>query len=164
MKNWTTLHPSPIGPLRIVVDDMGRLKAIDFHGDETPPADATESGAKCSHVTRQLDEYFAGERRAFELELAPDGTEFQHSCWTALQRIPFGETISYMELARRVGRPKAIRAVGQANGRNPIPIVVPCHRVIGADGKLTGFGGGIPLKRRLLEHEGVLDGASLFAS
>ena len=105
----------------------------------------------------QLSEYFAGERTTFELPIAPDGTEFQRQVWTALRAIPFGGTISYGELARRVGDPKAMRAVGAANGRNPIPIIVPCHRVIGADGSLTGFGGGLDRKRWLLAHEGAME-------
>jgi methylated-DNA-[protein]-cysteine S-methyltransferase len=101
----------------------------------------------------QLTEYFAGERATFELPLAAEGTGFQHKVWNALCEIPYGETISYGELARRIGQPSAARAVGLANGSNPLPIVVPCHRVIGADGSLTGFGGGIERKRWLLAHE-----------
>ncbi len=101
----------------------------------------------------QLTEYFAGERSAFDLPLAPEGTSFQRKVWSALCEIPYGETISYGELARRIGQPTAARAVGLANGSNPLPIVVPCHRVIGADGSLTGFGGGIERKRWLLTHE-----------
>jgi methylated-DNA-[protein]-cysteine S-methyltransferase len=101
----------------------------------------------------QLAGYFAGERVAFDLPLAPEGTSFQRKVWSALCEIPYGETISYGELARRIGQPTAARAVGLANGSNPLPIVVPCHRVIGADGSLTGFGGGIERKRWLLAHE-----------
>lgn len=101
----------------------------------------------------QLGEYFAGRRRAFDLPLAPRGTDFQRRVWRALGEIPYGRTISYGELARRIGNPGASRAVGLANGANPLPIVVPCHRVIGADGSLTGFGGGLPIKRRLLALE-----------
>ena len=103
----------------------------------------------------QLEEYFAGERTDFDLRTELDGTPFQREVWAALTRIPYGETISYGELARRVGRPKGPRAVGQANGRNPIAIIVPCHRVIGADGSLTGFGGGLDRKEWLLSHEGL---------
>jgi methylated-DNA-[protein]-cysteine S-methyltransferase len=102
---------------------------------------------------RQLREYFAGQRTRFDLPLHPAGTAFQRDVWSELQRIPYGETISYGELARRVGHPAAARAVGAANGANPIPIVIPCHRVIGANGKLTGFGGGIPVKQKLLALE-----------
>lgn len=104
----------------------------------------------------QLAAYFAGERRTFDLPLAPEGTPFQQRVWAELQRIPFGETISYGTLARRVGDANASRAVGLANGRNPIAIVIPCHRVIGANGALTGFGGGVEVKRALLRHEGLL--------
>lgn len=108
---------------------------------------------------RELEEYFAGDRTTFSLPIDPHGTEFQRQVWTALRAIPFGGTISYGELARRIGDPKAMRAVGAANGRNPIPIIVPCHRVIGADGSMTGFGGGIERKKWLLDHEGVGTGA-----
>jgi methylated-DNA-[protein]-cysteine S-methyltransferase len=104
-------------------------------------------------VRRQLDAYFAGRLRVFELPLAPQGTEFQRTVWDALLRIPYGETTSYGALARSLGKPEASRAVGLANGRNPIPIVIPCHRVIGSGGSLTGYGGGLDLKRRLLALE-----------
>jgi methylated-DNA-[protein]-cysteine S-methyltransferase len=104
-------------------------------------------------VVDQLNEYFAGKRRAFDLPLAPRGTDFQLACWNELQQIPFGGTISYSELARRIARPNAVRAVGAANGANPIPIIIPCHRVIGANGTLTGYGGGLHIKRALLAIE-----------
>ncbi|HEY8022769.1 MAG TPA: methylated-DNA--[protein]-cysteine S-methyltransferase [Thermoanaerobaculia bacterium] len=107
-------------------------------------------------VAAQLAEYFAGRRRDFDLELDPPGTPFQRQVWGELARIPYGATVSYGELARRVGRPNASRAVGAANGANPIPIVLPCHRVIGSDGSLTGYGGGLPIKRALLSLEGAL--------
>jgi methylated-DNA-[protein]-cysteine S-methyltransferase len=103
-----------------------------------------------------LDQYFAGKLRQFDIPLAPRGTAFQLAVWEALTHIPFGETIAYRDLAIRIGNPTAVRAVGAANGANPIPIVVPCHRVIGADGSLTGFGGGLDTKRRLLRHEGAV--------
>ena len=106
-------------------------------------------------AARQLADYFAGTRRAFDLPLAPRGTGFQQVVWRALLAIPYGETCSYGELARAIGRPAASRAVGAANGRNPIAIVIPCHRVIGADGSMTGYGGGLPTKKWLLAHEGV---------
>lgn len=112
-------------------------------------------------AARQLDEYFAGERREFDLPLAPRGTGFQERVWRALLAIPFGVTRSYGELARTIGRPSASRAVGAANGKNPIAIIVPCHRVIGANGTLTGYGGGLPIKRWLLEHEAKLAGLRL---
>jgi methylated-DNA-[protein]-cysteine S-methyltransferase len=108
-----------------------------------------------AQTVRQLEEYFAGTRRDFDLELAPHGTAFQLAVWDALLAIPYGETTSYGEIARGVGRPNAVRAVGQANGRNPIAIVVPCHRVIGSDHSLTGYGGGIDRKRFLLGLEGA---------
>ena len=101
----------------------------------------------------QLQSYFAGDRKNFELDLVLEGTDFQKKVWTALQEIPYGETISYKKLAETVGSPKGVRAVGAANGANPIPIIIPCHRVIGKDGSLTGFGGGLPLKKQLLELE-----------
>jgi len=104
---------------------------------------------------QQLVAYFAGRLRAFDLPLAPNGTDFQRRVWSALRGIPFGMTVSYAELARRVSNAAAVRAVGAANGRNPIPIIVPCHRVIGSDGSLTGFGGGLQRKQWLLRHEGA---------
>ncbi|MGH9387811.1 MAG: methylated-DNA--[protein]-cysteine S-methyltransferase [Vicinamibacterales bacterium] len=104
-------------------------------------------------VRKQLDDYFAGRLRAFKTRLAFEGTPFQRQVWNELCRIPYGETISYLELARRIGNPKGVRAVGLANGANPIAIIVPCHRVIGADGSLTGYGGGLPIKKALLALE-----------
>jgi methylated-DNA-[protein]-cysteine S-methyltransferase len=158
---WTTVHATPIGPLRVVVDDHGRLLEVVFQGGAAATP-AGESRERCAHVTRQLDEYFAGARREFDLDVVFAGTPFQQEVWRELQRIPFGVTISYRELAERIGRPKAMRAVGQANGRNRIPVVVPCHRVIGASGELTGFGGGLDIKRRLLEVERVVPAPRLF--
>lgn len=150
---------SPVGPLLVAADDAG-LRLIEFPGPRHPVALGEDWRAGDHPVLRraqaQLDEYFAGERRGFDLPLAPQGTPFQREVWFALAGIPHGETISYAELARRVQRPSATRAVGAANGRNPLPIVLPCHRVIGADGSLTGFGGGLPTKRFLLELEGAL--------
>ncbi|MCC7449593.1 MAG: methylated-DNA--[protein]-cysteine S-methyltransferase [Anaerolineae bacterium] len=110
---------------------------------------------RCDSVVEQLTEYFAGQRRAFDMPLHMIGTAFQQTVWTALLTIPYGTIINYRQLAERIGNPAAIRAVGRANATNPIPIVVPCHRVIGADGSLTGFGGGLPLKEALLKLEGV---------
>ena len=121
----------------------------DWHGGDSPVLQAAEA---------QLREYFAGERRAFDLPLAPRGTPFQLQVWQALARIPYGSTVSYAQLAKAVGNPEAMRAVGAANGRNPLPIVLPCHRVIGADGALVGFGGGLPVKQQLLRLEGALSG------
>jgi len=161
------IHDSPVGPLRLAASDDG-LHAIEFHAPRhAVPRD--KRWCEGDHplldvVAMQLDQYFAGQRRRFDLPLAPEGTEFQREVWHALATIPFGETLSYAQLAAQIGKPAAVRAVGAANGRNPIPIVLPCHRVIGADGSLTGFGGGLPTKRFLLELEGALPAASdLFA-
>jgi methylated-DNA-[protein]-cysteine S-methyltransferase len=109
----------------------------------------------------QLQEYFAGERSHFDLLLNGAGTDFQQSVWSALARIPFGEVRSYGDIAREIGRPKAVRAVGAANGRNPLPIIVPCHRVIGSNGSLTGFAGGLDIKKKLLALEGALPGVAV---
>ncbi len=150
-----TLHDSPVGTLRLTARDEV-LCGIDFpNGKHTRPlgSEWAEDAAPFDEVGRQLDAYFAGERRAFDLPLAPQGTAFQLQVWEQLRLIPFGQTISYGELARRIGDPNAARAVGAANGQNPISIIVPCHRVIGADGSLAGFGGGVATKRALLEHE-----------
>ena len=140
--------PTPLGPLRIC-EEAGAICAIDFTtGDLCPPETPLLMAA-----ARQLTAYFAGELRVFDLPLRLEGTAFQLQCWQALQTIPYGETISYGEQARRIGRPKAVRAVGGANHHNPISIVVPCHRVIGADGSLIGYGGGLDKKAWLLDHE-----------
>lgn len=149
---------SPVGPLLLAASAEG-LHAIEFHHPRHPVARGQE-WAPGDHpliqvAQAQLREYFAGGRRAFDLPLAPVGTAFQRQVWLTLAGIPYGQTVSYAELARRVGRPGASRAVGAANGRNPLPIVLPCHRVIGANGALTGFGGGLPTKRFLLELEGT---------
>ena len=158
---------SPVGPLLLAADDGG-LRLVEFHAPRhTMPrgADWREGDHDVLALTRmQFDEYFAGMRRGFDLPLAPRGTEFQRAVWWMLEKIPYGETISYAQLATRVGKPSAMRAVGAANGRNPLPIVLPCHRVIGADGSLTGFGGGLPTKQFLLTLEGALpaNGDDLF--
>lgn len=148
---------SPVGPLLLAGDDAA-LHRIGFphHGKPQPPApDWTESTARgvLAETVKQLREYFLGRRTQFDLPLAPEGTAFQRSVWRCLEAIPYGETISYAELAKRVGNPKAARAVGSANGKNPLPIVIPCHRVIAADGTLGGFGGGLSTKTKLLELE-----------
>lgn len=143
------LHPSPIGLLRLTARD-GRLTGLWMDGDGTPEGD----DAVLDETVQQLDEWFAGDRRAFDVPVELEGTPFQREVWTALCDIPYGETISYGELARRVGRPpSASRAVGAANGRNPVSIIVPCHRVIGANGTLVGYGGGLERKRWLLDWE-----------
>jgi methylated-DNA-[protein]-cysteine S-methyltransferase len=153
------MHDSPVGALLLAASDEG-VHAIEFHAPRHAVArdDRWRAGehALLDAIARQLDEYFAGVRTAFDLPLAPEGTEFQRTLWHALAAIPYGQTISYARLAARIGKPDAVRAVGAANGRNPIPIMLPCHRVIGADGALTGFGGGLPTKRFLLELEGAL--------
>jgi methylated-DNA-[protein]-cysteine S-methyltransferase len=123
------------------------------HADGVVPALADEDGAAFSGVREQLDAYLRGERRTFDIELAPAGTEFQRSVWRALAQIRYGMTATYAQIAQRIGRPRAVRAVGAANGRNPLSIVVPCHRVIGSDGTLTGYAGGLPAKLQLLEIE-----------
>jgi methylated-DNA-[protein]-cysteine S-methyltransferase len=143
-----------VGELCIVVDGNGALACIAFEEDATIAALAPSSRA--DDVLRQLDAYFAGRRRTFDLRLEPAGTAFQRRVWRGLLTIPFGETLSYGALAARLGRGAHPRAVGMANGRNPIPIVIPCHRVIGADGRLTGYGGGLDRKRRLLALEGAV--------
>jgi methylated-DNA-[protein]-cysteine S-methyltransferase len=159
MKTFTTHVDSPLGPLLLAASDAG------IHGIELPTAShgLVRRGEWCDgdhplhHEARaQLREYFDATRRKFDLPLAPQGTAFQRQVWAALASIPYGETISYAQLASRSGRPSASRAVGAANGRNPLPIVVPCHRVIGASGALTGFGGGLPAKQFLLTLEGRL--------
>lgn len=156
---FTTRIDSPVGPLFAAASDAG-VHAIEFpesrhavvRDDDWTPGDHPMLAA----LRAQLDAYFAGTRQAFDLPLSPRGTGFQRAVWQALSTIPYGRTASYAELAGMVGKPTASRAVGAANGRNPIPIVVPCHRVIGANGALTGFGGGLPTKRFLLALEGAL--------
>ncbi|TAL87963.1 MAG: methylated-DNA--[protein]-cysteine S-methyltransferase [Rhodanobacter sp.] len=156
---------SPVGTLRLVADRAG-LREIWFERERHPKhaqANWIRAEALLRFARVQLDEYFAGKRQHFELPLHPIGTPFQLEVWEELRRIPYGATISYGELARRIGKAQAMRAVGAANGRNPLPIVVPCHRVIGADGSLTGFGGGLPTKRYLLGLEQALPAGDLFA-
>ena len=150
-----TTMPSPIGLLTLTSDGRA-LTSVRFEDDETaqePPPGWARDERPLSEARRQLEEYFAGARAAFDLPLAMRGTPFQMRVWRALCDIPFGATASYGEIARRIGAPAASRAVGGANHRNPIAIVVPCHRVIGADGSLTGYGGGEARKRKLLELE-----------
>lgn len=152
MTIFATRIDSPIGPLTAVVDGDGALTHLLFAG-QPAPAGAAWDEQRCAAVRAQLEAYFRGERASFDLPLAPAGTEFQRRVWAELARIPFGETVNYRDLATRVGRPGAARAVGRANATNPIPIIVPCHRVIGADGSLTGYAAGMDAKRRLLELE-----------
>ena len=129
-----------------------------------PAPEWREDATPFVRVLAQLDEYFSGARRAFRLPLAPAGTAFQLAVWEALRAIPYGQTVSYTELARRLGNAGSARAVGLANGANPLPIIVPCHRVIGADGSLTGFGGGLHIKRALLSLEGAACVTDLFSA
>ncbi len=153
----------PVGRILLAACDDGltHLLFVDGKGrplraPRRPTGDASPAVPRIlAETEKQLREYFAGRRREFDLPLAPRGTEFQLAVWNGLRDIPFGETESYGELARRVGRAKAVRAVGAANGANPISIIVPCHRVIGRDRSLTGYGGGLPAKKTLLELEGA---------
>lgn len=147
---------SPVGPLLLAGDDQGVHVVAFASGSRAPMVDpswAPDTTGRLRGVRRELEAYFSGRLRAFTTPVVFSGTSFQHHVWTELCRIPYGETISYLELARRIGHPKAVRAVGLANGANPIAIVVPCHRVIGANGSLTGYGGGLPIKRALLALE-----------
>lgn len=158
MMRYTYLD-SPIGPLLIAGDEAG-IRRISFPGGKRtlkPDPDWVEDENAFPEARRQLTAYFAGELTEFDLPLAPETTPFQSRVLTELRKVPYGATVSYGELARRVGNPKASRAVGMANGRNPIPIVIPCHRVIGANGDLTGFGGGLDTKRKLLALERRFD-------
>jgi methylated-DNA-[protein]-cysteine S-methyltransferase len=147
-----SLLPHPTGVLSLIASDEG-LEQIRFDASLPPGAMRCNDHPMLCETARQLNAYFAGDLRDFDLPLLMKGTPFQIRVWRALQQIPYGETRSYAQQARVVGVPVAVRAVGAANGANPIPIVVPCHRVIGSNGKLTGFGGGLPLKRWLLDHE-----------
>jgi len=150
------LLDSPVGTLRLWSNGR-QLVRIEFNPREAAPAGAQrQDDAALRRGGEQLEEYFAGKRKAFDLPLAPRGTDFQQSVWRALAEIPWGQWRSYGDIARAIGRPRAVRAVGAANGRNPLPIVVPCHRVVGSDGSLTGFAGGLETKRYLLELEGSL--------
>lgn len=154
---WTTID-SPIGPLHLAVSDRG-LRLIEFDGRDFPPKNVKGSWQQSDQKTRpyieQLNQYFARERREFDLPLDLRGTPFQMRCWNQLLRIPFGHTRSYAQIAVAVECSKGFRAVGQANHRNPIPIVVPCHRVLQANGTLGGYGGGLDIKRKLLQLEGA---------
>ncbi|HEY4555546.1 MAG TPA: methylated-DNA--[protein]-cysteine S-methyltransferase, partial [Lysobacter sp.] len=158
MIRFTTIE-SPVGPL-LLVGDENALRVIEFARPRHPAPRAADWQAGENAVLRaaatQLCEYFAGARRVFDLPLAPQGTAFQCAVWRTLAAIPYGETVSYAQLAQRLDRPTATRAVGAANGRNPLPIELPCHRVIGANGHLTGFAGGLPVKEHLLRLEGAM--------
>jgi methylated-DNA-[protein]-cysteine S-methyltransferase len=157
--SYTTME-SPVGPLLLAGDQRGLLRVsfgtVSNGGgkrERFPKAGWKEDKRPFKEIIRQLRAYFAGELKEFDVPLVLEGTEFQVRVWRALRSIPYGETISYFELAKRIGNEKAVRAVGLANGSNPIPIIVPCHRVIGSKGSLTGFGGGLPNKKKLLALE-----------
>jgi methylated-DNA-[protein]-cysteine S-methyltransferase len=168
MKHYWAPIASPFQTFAAWVDGEGRLLRFFFSPKGAARIDpaAEENARKLASVQKQVDEYASGRRRDFELELAAEGPEFHQLVWRALLDIPFGQTTSYGALAKRIGHPGSARAVGVANGRNPIGLIVPCHRVIGADGSLTGYAGGLPLKRRLLEHEARVAGVAhdLFSS
>ena len=163
---YTHIDDSPVGPLLLAGDSEalhvlsfgqppagGRQKIIVSRPREIDASWMPDTKGVLKSVRRELDEYFAGRLKRFTTKLAFNGTPFQNAVWKQLTRIPYGETISYLDLAKRIDHPKAVRAVGMANGANPIAIIVPCHRVIGSNGSLTGFGGGLPTKRALLELE-----------
>ena len=159
MVSYTTMK-SPVGPLLLAGDERGLLRVsfgmVSVGGgkrERFPKADWKENGAPFAELIWQLRAYFGGELKEFDVPLVLEGTEFQLQVWRTLRTIPYGETISYGDLAKRIGNPKAVRAVGLANGSNPIPIIVPCHRVIGSNGSLTGFGGGLANKKKLLALE-----------
>ncbi len=159
--SFFTILPSPLGRLLLTASAAG-LTGLWIMGEKhcpSLPPDCQENPDAFRVASLQLAEYFAGNRQAFDLPLAPRGTAFQQLAWTALQQIPYGQTRSYQEQAAAIGRPAAVRAIGTANGRNPLSIIVPCHRVIGANGSLTGYGGGLDAKQWLLAHEAMHDPA-----
>jgi methylated-DNA-[protein]-cysteine S-methyltransferase len=150
-------YESPYGQMLLVAADEG-LSGVYFDGQKYLPTVASQWRREAQHAPlrqakRELAEYFAGERKRFELELAPEGTPFQRSVWKAISTVSFGQTVTYAELARRAGHPGSARAAGAATGRNPIGVIVPCHRIVGADGSLTGYAGGLDVKRALLALE-----------
>ena len=154
---WYTSMDSPFGLLCVAGTTTGLIR-VDFQRGNRPvrpEAAWQEAPEHLETATQQLQEYFQGQRQFFTLALAPLGTPFQQRVWQELQRIPFGTTLTYRELAQRLGTPHAARAVGHANGQNPLAIVIPCHRLIGSDGQLRGYAGGIAFKQRLLQHEGL---------
>ncbi len=154
-KTYYTFVDSPLGQI-LLVGDGTNLTELNFQAGERPTevgVDWQQDDTPFAEAIAQLRAYFAGELQAFHLSVRPDGTSFQRQIWRLLQTIPYGETISYGELAERLGKPAAARAVGSANGANPIPLIIPCHRVIGRTGHLTGYGAGLPIKAALLAHE-----------
>ena len=163
MKRYWSLIDSPVQKVAAWVDEEGRLLRFSLRAAGAAKVDpeAENNSRKLADVQRQMNQYADGKRRDFELELAAEGPDFDQKVWKALVKIPFGTTTSYGALAKKIGYPTAARAVGKANGANPIAIIVPCHRVIGSDGSLTGYAGGLPLKRKLLEHEARVSGTRL---
>ncbi len=165
MTYTTTEFTTPMGKMLAAIDEQGALVRLDFLVGRTGEEVRRQIGAgedsqsqdaeACRPVIEQLQAYFRGERRDFDLQLAPEGSDFQQQVWRELLKIPYGETITYGELARRVGRPKASRAVGRASGSNRIAVVIPCHRVVGANGSLTGYASGMEIKEKLLSLEGA---------
>ncbi len=154
-QNQFTIMNTPIGSLLIAENSYG-VSAIIFNADSySIPESWHHVKNLSSEVMNQLQQYFNGERYEFDLPLAPEGTPFQLDVWRALEKIPYGETMSYLDLAKKIGKPAAVRAVGAANGANPLPIVIPCHRVIGHNGKLIGYGGGLEKKQYLLSMESL---------
>ena len=147
------VYSSPVGQLTLVSNGEALVELNFENGRYAKPAQPVGDDKVLKQARRELDEYFAGKRKTFTVPVAPDGTEFQRKAWAALQKIPYGATRSYAQQAAAIGKPKAVRAVGAANGRNPVAIIIPCHRVIGADGGLTGFGGGMACKQQLLDLE-----------
>jgi O-6-methylguanine DNA methyltransferase len=161
MLHYWRMSSTPVGPLLLAISERG-LALLEFDRGVFPPrnshyagADWKESKSRVRPVIGELEQYFAGRRREFSFPLDLRGTVFQRRCWQALLDIPYGQTRTYAEIARAVGRPRGFRAVGMANHDNPVAIVVPCHRVIASDGTLGGYGGGLPIKRWLLQLEGV---------
>jgi methylated-DNA-[protein]-cysteine S-methyltransferase len=157
-QHWGVID-TPVGPLAAALDGAGRLTRLGFSKRERDLIKDTggeRDDKAVAAVARQVAEYFSGKRKSFDLKLAPEGTDFQKEVWKALVKIPFGKTTTYAGLAEKLGRPGAFRAVGRANATNPISLIVPCHRVIGTDGTLTGYGGGLPIKQALLELEGAI--------
>lgn len=162
---WTAELETSLAPLFAGVDEDGALVTLSFHDLGSPEEkeeqlgrqgwDPARNRSRCRHVEKQLREYLRAERREFELVLRPGGTPFQRKVWHQLAKVGYGETVTYAQLARRARVPRSIRAVGACNARNPIVVVLPCHRVVGSDGSLTGYGGGLARKQRLLELEGV---------
>ena len=150
MKTYTACYKSPLGHIKIV-GNQDCILSLDFVEEELSGDPDLPFCLKAA--LKQIDEYFKGNRSKFLLNLSPEGTKFQRSVWRQLEKIPFGEVVSYRQIADAIGNPKACRAVGSANGKNPISIIIPCHRVIGSDGRLTGYGGGLWRKEWLIKHE-----------